>query len=59
MKYHSYLEEDNMDEKKVFVRPIAKIIDFDNNDIITYSSRGTAPDDGGETPGAEDWGGNN
>ena len=45
-----------MDDKKTFVRPIATIIDFDSNDIITYSSRGTAPDDWGETPDAEDWG---
>lgn len=45
-----------MDDKKTFIRPIATIIDFDNNDIITYSSRGTAPDDWGETPDAEDWG---
>lgn len=48
-----------MDDKKRFVKPVAESIDFDTSDIITYSTRGTAPDDWEETPGAEDWGGNN
>ena len=46
----------NMDDKKKYIEPVIQIIEFDNNDIITYSTRGTAPDDWGETPDAEDWG---
>lgn len=46
----------NMDDKKKYIEPVIQIVKFDNNDIITYSTRGTAPDDWGETPDAEDWG---
>ena len=45
-----------MDDKKKYTQPVAKIVIFDNDDIITYSTHGTAPDDWEQTPGAEDWG---
>lgn len=48
-----------MDNKKKYVKPVAETVDFEAGDIITYSTHGTAPDDWEETPGAEDWGGNN
>lgn len=48
-----------MDDKKKYVKPVAETVNFDTSDIITYSSRGTAPDDWGDTPGAEDWGDGN
>ena len=58
--YHvGFSEESHMDNKKKYVKPVAETVDFEAGDIITYSTHGTAPDDWEETPGAEDWGGNN
>ena len=44
-----------MDKKRKFIKPVAEKVDFDTCDIITYSDRGTAPDDWGQYPDAEDW----
>lgn len=41
-----------MDEEKKFVPPMAEVVDFTNNDIITLSGNGTLAW-GGENP--DEW----
>ena len=40
------------DKKKKFIKPVAIVVDFVNEDIITYSTGDTYPDDWI----GEDWG---
>lgn len=44
-----------MVNKNQFIKPVAEIIVFQYNDIITYSVNGQGDNNWSNYPGAEDW----